>query len=53
VKEEITLKMFNDPIDRGEQLFAEMGQIPSNIDHQEGQHRADPGAPPAWACPAR
>jgi hypothetical protein len=24
------------------------GQIPSNIDHQEGQHRADSGAPPAW-----
>jgi hypothetical protein len=25
-----------------------VGQIPSNIDHQEGQHRADSGAPPAW-----
>jgi hypothetical protein len=25
------------------------GQIPSNIDHQERQRRADFGAPPAWA----
>jgi hypothetical protein len=30
-----------------------MGQIPSNIDHQEGQHRVDTGAPRAWASPAR
>jgi hypothetical protein len=34
-------------------LMAEMGQIPSNMHHQEGQHRADSGAPPAWAWPAR
>jgi len=30
-----------------------LGEIPSNLDHQEGQHRADSGAPPAWAWPAR
>jgi hypothetical protein len=34
-------------------IIAVSGQIPSNIDHQEGQHRADSGAPPAWASPAR
>ena len=29
------------------------GQIPSNIGHQEGKHRADSGAPPARASLAR
>lgn len=28
-------------------------QISSNVDHQEGQHRANSGATPAWASPAR
>jgi hypothetical protein len=28
------------------------GANPVNIDHQEGQHRADSGAPPAWASGA-
>jgi hypothetical protein len=45
------IRNYIDPVTTVERPETE--QIPSNIGHQEGKHRADSGAPPAWVFLAR